>query len=611
MARTGKTQRSTAAQQPQAGTREKGGRQTRIALALEAWQRRWHAALARPWPALAALCLLVLVSYLPAMLWGDFIWDDLMMVGTPAVREATGLRQIWFSPGEIDAEVHYWPLVYSTFWLQHKLWGFAPAGYHVVNVLLHAASTLLLWRLLRRLAVPGAWIAAAVFAVHPVHVESVAWVIELKDVLSGLFYLSAALVWIRFEAKPRPSPYVATLALYVAGMLAKSVVMTLPVALLIRQWWQRGRVTPTDLLRLAPFFLVGAGIMVGDMAFNRAQGVGGFDYSMIERALIAARAVWFYLGKLFWPLDVGGIYPHWEVTAGDPWGWAALVAAGGLVTALWLLRKRFGRGPLAGMLFFGVTLAPTLGFVDYNFMLFSFVADRYQYLACFGVIAVVIGVAVSAVSAAGDTRRAWDIALNGALVASLIAVLGTLTWQQASLYRDGITFFNYVIARNPHARYAHLNLGNALLKWNHLEESLEPYRVAMEQLPDDYKPHFGAGLALYGLNRLDEAAQAFGSALKLNPFHGRSHAGLGRVRLAQMRYEEALGLTQTAIKLDPRNAEGWTYQGIALHHLGRTEEALESLDRAIAIDPNMQDAHDARTQVLEDSLEVRAHARGA
>ena len=197
------------------------------------------------------------------MLWGDFIWDDLMMVGTPAVRDATGLRQIWFSPGEIDAEVHYWPLVYSTFWLQHKLWGFAPAGYHVVNVLLHAASTLLLWRLLRRLAVPGAWIAAAVFAVHPVHVESVAWVIELKDVLSGLFYLPAALAWIRFETKPRPSPYVATLALYVAGMLAKSVVMTLPVALLIRQWWQRGRVTLADLLRLAPFFLVGAGIMVG------------------------------------------------------------------------------------------------------------------------------------------------------------------------------------------------------------------------------------------------------------------------------------------------------------------------------------------------------------
>ena len=561
----------------------------------------WHTALAHGWPAPAALCLLVLVSYLPAMLWGDFIWDDLVMIGIPAVREATGLRQIWFSPGEIEAETHYWPLVYSSFWLQHKLWGFAPAGYHVVNVLLHLANTLLLWQLLRRSAVPGAWLAAAVFAVHPVHVESVAWVIELKDVLSGLFYLSAALAWIRFDAEPRRSRYLAALALYGAGMLAKSVVVTLPVALLIRQWWQRGRVTPIDLLRLAPFFLVGAGIMVGDLTFNRAQGVGGFDYSMIERGLIAARALWFYLGKLFWPLDVGGIYPHWEVTPADPWGWAALAAAVGVVAALWLLRKRLGRGPLAGTLFFGVTLAPTLGFVDYNFMLFTFVADRYQYLACSGVIAVVIGAAAARGGAAGHARRVRDTALKGALVASLLALLGTLTWHQASLYQDGITFFNYVIARNPEARYAHLNLGNALLKWNQLEESLDSYRVAMEQLPDDHKSHFGAGLALYQLDRLDEAEEAFRRALELNPFHGRSHAGFGRVRLAQKRYEEALLFAETAIKLDPGNAEGWTYQGIALHHLGRVEEALESLDRALVIDPNKQEAQDARAQVLRGS----------
>ena len=211
MARMRKTGRRAEAPRPQRRAGGESNRPPRAAVAppLQAFRRMWHTALAHGWPAPAALCLLVLVSYLPAMLWGDFIWDDLVMIGTPAVREATGLRQIWFSPGEIEAEVHYWPLVYSSFWLQHKLWGFAPAGYHVVNVLLHLANTLLLWQLLRRSAVPGAWLAAAVFAVHPVHVESVAWVIELKDVLSGLFYLSAALAWIRFDAEPRPSRYLA------------------------------------------------------------------------------------------------------------------------------------------------------------------------------------------------------------------------------------------------------------------------------------------------------------------------------------------------------------------------------------------------------------------
>ena len=535
------------------------------------------------------------------MLWGDFIWDDLMMTGTPAVREATGLRQIWFSPGEIKAEGHYWPLVYTVFWLQHKLWGFAPAGFHVVNVLLHLANTLLLWQLMRRLAVPGAWVVAAVFAVHPVHVESVAWVIELKDVLSGLCYLAAALAWIRFACAPRTGRYLGALALYCAGLLAKSVVVTLPVALLIWQWWQRGRVTATDLLRMAPFFLVGAAISVVDLTFNRAQGVGGYGYSLIERGLIAARALWFYLGKLFWPLDLGGIYAHWEVTTGDPWGWSGLAAAAGVVAALWFLRRRIGRGPLAGVLFFGVTLTPTLGVVDYHFMLFSFVADRYQYLASIGLTAVVVGAAARGVAAVGGARRLWDAALTGLLIATLLAVLGTLTWRQASLYRDGITFFNYVVAHNPRAREAHLNLGSALLKWNRLEEALAAYRVAGEQRPEDCKPPYGAGIALYHLGRLDEAEGAYLHALELCPRYPAALADFGKLRLDQQRYGDALHLAQTAIDLDPGNVKAWTIRGVALHRQGKPEAAKQSLGRALAIDPHHQEATAARAQVLQRS----------
>ena len=545
-----------------------------------------------------ALCLMALVSYLPAMLWGAFIWDDLVMAATPAVREASGLRQIWFAPAEIRAEGHYWPLVYTLFWLQHKLWGFAPAGYHVVNVLLHVANTLLLWQLLRRLAVPGAWVVAAVFAVHPVHVESVAWVIELKDVLSGLFYLTAALAWVRFTEAPRPRPYLAALALYVAGLLAKSVVVTLPAALLIRQWWQRGRVTATDLLRVAPFFAVGAAITAADLAFNRSRGVGGYGYSLLERTLIAARAVWFYVGKLFWPLETGLIYPHWEVRAGDPWAWAGLAAIGALVAALWLLRHRIGRGPLAGVLFFGVTLAPTLGFVDFHFMLFSFVADRFQYLAGIGVLAVVIGAAAHATArgrGAGGERAAL---LRVVLVGALLAVLGTLTWQHSANYRDGITFFRRIVAHHPEAREAHLNLGSALLRWNRLDEALAAYRVAERQRPDDCKPPYGAGLALFHLGRPREAEDAYLRALQLCPRYAAALAGLGELRLAGQRYQAALQPLRSAAEIDPGNAEVRLDRALALHHLGRTEEALQSLNEALALDPNLK--HDPRAQVLRD-----------
>ena len=341
--------------------------------------------------ALVGLGLLVVVCYLPAMLWGGFVWDDNVFIKVNPVREVSGLWQIWFSPSAIEGEYHYWPLVYTTFWLEHKLWGYAPAGYHVVNVLLHLANTLLLWHILRRLAVPGTWVVAAVFAVHPLHVESVAWVIERKDVLSGLFYLAAALMWMRFVEQPNPRRYAWSLALYAAALLSKSIVVTLPVVLLLWPWWKQGRVTSSDLLRLVPFFVVGLVITVGDLSFYRSGEAEPFDYSLAERMLIAARALWFYAGKLLWPSELAVIYPRWDIRVADPLAWGYLVAAVALVVGLWHFRHQLGRGPLAGALFFAVTLSPVLGFVDYQYMKYAFVADRFQYLAGIGVMAVVIG----------------------------------------------------------------------------------------------------------------------------------------------------------------------------------------------------------------------------
>ena len=270
--------------------------------------------------AFLALGLLVVVPYLPAMLWGGFVWDDNLYIKVDPVRDVSGLWQIWFSPSELGREDHYWPLVYTTFWLEHKLWRFDPTGYHVVNAMLHLANTLLLWHLLRRLTVPGAWVVAAVFAVHPLHVESVAWVFERKDVLSGLFYLAAALAWMRFVEQPRRGRYAGALALYVAGLLSKSIVVTLPAALLIWHWWKQGRVTSTDLLRLVPFFVVGLVIAVGDLSFSRSVAPVSFDYSLTERMLIAARVLWFYAGNLLWPSDLAVIYPRWNIRIADPAG---------------------------------------------------------------------------------------------------------------------------------------------------------------------------------------------------------------------------------------------------------------------------------------------------
>ena len=294
-----------------------------------------------------------------------FVWDDRVFARALAVRDWDGLWRIWFSPSEIEDEGHYWPLVYTSFWLEHKLWGFAPAGYHAVNVVLHAANTLLVRRLAERLAVPGAWLVAAVFAVHPLHVESVAWIIERKDLLSGLCYLAAFLAWLRFTDEPQAGRggrhYVLALALFAAGMLCKSIVVTLPAAFVIVSWWKRGRVTGSDLSRAAPFFVVGAAIAAADLSFYDVREPLSLGYTAAERLLIAAHALWFYAGKLLWPGGLAVIYPHWETGAGDPVAWGYVAAGVAVAAVLWFLRGRVGRGPLAGVLFFAVTLVAGSG----------------------------------------------------------------------------------------------------------------------------------------------------------------------------------------------------------------------------------------------------------
>ena len=425
---------------------------------------------------------MAVLPYLPAMLWGGFVWDDNVYIKVDSVhpvQEVSGLWQIWFSPSDLKKEDHYLPLTYTTFWLEHKLWGFDPTGYHIVNVLLHLANTLLLWHLLLRLAVPGAWMVAAVFAVHPLHVESVAWVIERKDVLSGLFYLAAVLAWMRFVEQPSRGRYAGSLVLYAAGMLSKSIVVTLPATLLIWHWWKQRRVTSVDLLRLVPFCMVGAVYVGGDLSFSRSVNPVSLDYSLAERSLIAARALWFYAGKLLWPTDLAVIYPRWDIRVTDPLAWGYLIAAVALAAVLWHFRRQLGRGPLVGVLFFAVTLSPVLGFVDYGYMRYAFVADRFQYLAGIGVIAVVVA------SAAYGVRRLSGIWQNGVLGVSavVLVVLGPLTWRQCGIYQDEEKFFRHIIAYNPQAPGAHRELGNAYFKQGRYEEALEVYRIAAEQTP--------------------------------------------------------------------------------------------------------------------------------
>ena len=547
-----------------------------------------------------ALCLLIALCYLPAT-WGGFVWDDHAFTNAPQVLNPSGIRDIWFKPHSLEHEGHYWPLLYTTFWLEHKLWGLTPTGYHLSNLLLHAATTLLLWRLLLRLAVPGAWFAAAVFAVHPLHVESVAWIIGRKDVLAGLCSVACVHAYLGFVEGARAGRYrryAQASGWFVAGLLCKSVVVTLPVSLLLWHWWKRGRVLVADVLRTLPLLALGLLITIADWRIYRGREDIVFpDYSLIEQALSAARGLWFYAGKLVWPTELAVIYPQWETDAAEPLAWVWLMAAVAVLLLLWLYRKRIGRGALAGVAFFIITLSPTLGFVQYGFMQFSLVADRYQYLAGAGVTTGLVAAAALAARRWVGTHRHAAFAVRAAATL-LLAVLGTITWNQAGIYRDNFAFFSHITAINPQARDAYYNLAQEYSRLGRAEEALAAYRIAVEQRPEHVSAHIGAGIMATELKRLDEAEVFFENALETDPQFPAAYSNLAVFRVMQNRPHEALELFQRAIALEPGFAKAYSGRGIALTELKRYDEALRSFDRALELDPLLERARVKRAQAL-------------
>ena len=346
------------------------------------------------------------LAYLPA-LDGGLLWDDAAHVTRPDLRSLHGLWRIW---SDLGATQQYYPLLHSAFWMEYKLWGDATLGYHLANLLLHAAAAILVMLIMRRLGLPGAWLAALIFTLHPVCVESVAWIAEQKNTLSTVFYLGAALLYLNFDRTRRGSHYFLALALFVMALLTKTVTDTLPAALLVVFWWQRGRLGwKRDVVPLLPWFALGAaaGLFTAwvERRFVFAEGPD-FALTLVERFLLAGRALWFYLGKLVWPADLMFFYPRWHVDAAQWWQYLFPLAALAALIGLCLLAPKH-RGPLAGALIFAGTLFPALGFFNVYPFIYSYVADHFQYAASLGIIVPVAAGLASAVTA---RTRGWAVA---------------------------------------------------------------------------------------------------------------------------------------------------------------------------------------------------------
>lgn len=566
--------------------------------------------------ALIALPLIALLAYLPAIR-GGFIWDDDRHVwANHTLLNLRGLAHIWFRPSYLP---QWYPITHTSFWLEYRLWGANPLGYHIDNVLLHVANALLLWRLLQKLNIRGGVLAAVIFALHPIEVESAAWISERKNVLSTFFALLSVLAFLNSGNRRWP---IKSFLLFALAMLSKTVASTLPAVLLVIVWWRDGRVRWKDAIRLLPFFLlsIALGLFTAKTEIDYVGAKGpDWDLSALQRFLIAGRALWFYLAKLFWPVNLTFSYPRWTVDPRNWWLLAFPLAAMALGVAAWLLGRVAGRGLLAALLIYAGVLAPALGFFNTYPMRYSFVADHFQYAA---------GIAVIVLFSAAIVR----ILPEQILALAFAAVLGVMTWRAAHVYASAQTLWRDVIARNPSSWLAMDSLAFELTykldpSQAELEEAVQLYhrveqlRPQHEQLQFNWAqalfelgqweralPHYQAALNSPGvsnaavhqrmgscflrLNRLVDAEAAFRIALLLNSADTAAGVGLADVLAAEGKPAEALEEYENAIKADADAAAAWRGSAMVLITLNRREEAAESLQRYVDLVPGDADGHD-------------------
>jgi len=560
----------------------------------------------RTWGMVLLVLGATLACYWPA-LTGAMLWDDPGHVTRPDLRSGSGLVRIWT---DIHATQQFYPVLHSAFWVEHRIWGDATIGYHLLNVLLHAASCCLLATLLRRLwskpagqtVPPGTeWLAALLFAVHPVCVESVAWISEQKNTLSLVFYLLSAIAYLAFCERRRARSYGLASILFLLALGTKSVTATLPAALLVVLWWRNGGLSwRRDVAPLAPWFAVAGASGVFTAWVERkligAEGVQ-FDLPAAERLLLAGRVIWFYAGKLVWPAGQAFFYRRWDVGA-EAHGWIGyLVAAAGVTAALWVCRRR-SRGLLAGWLLFVGSLFPALGFFNVYPFVFSYVADHFQYLASLGFIATASAACSIALAHATRVFRVtgWT------LVAATLAFLGFLSHRQSRLYVDDETLFRATLLQSPQSWMAHHILGfNLAMSGEHPDEAIAEYQEALRINPDYPDAHIGLGIELARLpGRQAEAMHHYVRALELKPRAADAHNDVGLLLSTEPgRASDAIGHFEAALKINPGLAEAHVNLANLLSRLpGRTREALSHYEEALRLEPGWPETHEAYARAL-------------
>ncbi len=566
-----------------------------------------------------------LLAYWP-VLTGKFIWDDAQLVtGDTYLRSVAGLRNIW------SGEDPNWPLASTALWIEWHLWGSDPLGYHLVNLGLHLASCFLIWHLLNRLGLRWGWLGGLMFCVHPLAVETVAWISEMKSTLSLLFFLLSLDAYLDYEEDKKRTSYLSSLAYFLLAMLAKTTVAMLPFVLLLYCWWKRQRIVAADMKTVYPYFIIV--LTLGLIAYH-LQNVNVWHDSAIEnrsvfsRFVIAGTALLFYLGKFLVPIGLLPIYPRWSMNSFTVTELLTLPALSALVLTLWIEGKAWSRHALFGIGFFALNAAPGLGFVRIYYMDVSPVGDHIAYLPIIGLIGLVVA----------GVEALQRIFIHASRLFLAVATVGVALWTWKShnycaIFKDNLTLWTYAVQRNPMSFATHYCLAATLNgipnrlddavdqyeesealrvspDWNEgyydlgileqntkgdLPKALTYYKKAIAINPNLPEPHYQLATVLVDMpGKTEEGISEFNAALKINPNYAQAHNDLGYALMNQTpdRMVEAIDEFKAAVKLDPHYATAYNNLGVAQSRIaGQISYAIDDFEAALRIKPDFAEAH--------------------
>jgi protein O-mannosyl-transferase len=588
----------------------------------------------RAWlPQALLIAGITLWIYGPA-LRGDFIWDDAWYISTnPLLHDSTGLWKFWFQAG---SWFEFYPIEETVMWLQWQLWGNDTLGYHLTNVVLHIVSALLIWRLLGKLGVRMAWLGGLLFAVHPANVESVAWMVELKNTLSLPPFLLAMCAWIDYEERKERRDYLLALGLFLVAMLCKITMAPFPMVILLYAWWKRGRIGWSDVKASAPFLVISVLLIEATLGVGRlyGQGIqqGPSEYlpfgGWLTRITLTGLSIAFYFANCLVPVQLEMIHPAWVVDPPSPLQflpWLALLA---IIAWLWAKRKSWGRHAFLGLSFFLINLVPYLAFGVTYFPRDSWVMNHFLYIPMIGLI----GVAVAAIGSVQQrVPKAGRLACTAGITMAVV-LLAYGAHAYAAAFTNEETLWSYNLERNPDSSLAEHSLGSYYLGKNRFPEAIAHFREAIRLKPDFDLAYYNLGYVLEKTGHPEEAQELYRKALTFNPGSVNAYLNLGEmlrrngkgaeaeslfrqglkavpgnpaltIDLAGLlipsgRAAEALDLYEKAVELHPVVAQLQYSLGIALLQTGNLPEAGEHLAAAVQLDSGMASAHENLGVVL-------------